>query len=239
MPPKPSWDLNQIVSATNAAHDLSHATMEAFLLDAIHRYFSEDFELQSHVVDVLPNIIDLVNRIESLSSPLILDCLVKRWVKSLRDRLISPIPAILTAEKHRLKTLQGEAYYSYMLQIESTVDPENGVTTLDSDSRLGANQFRRLLTGSWSLRAYWQRLAVSAPFSSRIPEEQRQIWEEAWLAAATSARVVAVPSCDVLGILDVMKAVLTERSYACKSEVMDSLETIRDHVVAHLCAHFD
>jgi hypothetical protein len=239
--PKKAWDISQIILAASAAHDLSNTSLETLLLDSIHQYFCEDLQLGDAVSDTLPRLVGLVKRIDNSLSTDILAQVLRKWIKSLQASQLSPFPAILAAEKYNLRELRGEAYYSYMLNISSTIDSTTGVTTLDPDIRLDSNQLRRLLSGSWSLRSYWQRLVLSPPVPSRHSPEDQQLWRQAWSTGAFSTKVLAMQPSDVLGMLDLMKEMFRteEMPPALSSELTEAAQQYRDEIHSHLSLHFE
>lgn len=128
-----------------------------------------------------------------------------------------------------------------MLHIGTTVDPISGVTTLDPDSRLDSNQLKRLLAGSWSLRAYWQRLVCLPPVPSHHSPEDQQLWRQAWSTGAFSAKVLAMQPSDILGMLDTMKEIFKaeEMPEALSSELIGAAQRYRDEVHVHLSSHYE
>ncbi|EGN93971.1 hypothetical protein SERLA73DRAFT_78354 [Serpula lacrymans var. lacrymans S7.3] len=131
------------------------------------------------------------------------DCLrsklLEAWIPRLLSRSIPAIPALLIADKYELQSLQGAAYYSYILRM----DEMNSNGRLSPESLLNQIQYNGLLRGYW-----W--LSHTSPLEN-IPTYERsskclgsvycsQSWRSLWGKSCANLDVSpGIHRLDVLG----------------------------------------
>jgi hypothetical protein len=182
-----------------------------------------------------------------------------KWLTRILWHEVSPIPALLFAEKLGLLGFLGHAYYVHLMDLvrsgrlhhRPTFFPD--LADYDGHSPLKRHHATHLLAGYYSLTTYWKSLcqtALPVQKAPHCPQHQRcsAIWRTRWAVACSSSsnQHCSIPEVDILKRLQLVEDVLREDAVLVESLTprcrMNALETIseqRTHISNNLYHHFD
>ncbi|TFK52351.1 hypothetical protein OE88DRAFT_1698157 [Heliocybe sulcata] len=236
--------LMTIAEMTNKYH---FTTMETWAVDALHNVLSGAYgKPQTDLATC--NSTTLARLLETAilcNHTGLRSLIVSKWANRILLRDIGPALAIVVADRHALRSLQGIAYYVQLMEVGS--DPQK----LRADTTLNRDQRARLLSGHWSLVKLWDRLRISAPAFQRSDgctfhsHGCSKVWEDQWLEAGKNEKTLAYSSADVLGRLRCMKEnlmmngeIVLRLTPQCRKAAVESLWRTIKEVEDGLADHF-
>lgn len=182
--------------------------------------------------------------------PEVCNAIQVKWMTRLVWRELSPIPAILFADKYNFRHLLGHAYYVYMTELGTRLN-ERGRFLKDTTSPLNRSQRVHILAGHLSLSNYWKHLRLTPP---PIPEHPTcklhkqccAAWKMRWAAACSRPCRESVPEMDVLRRLRAIEEELKQDSILhscltpeCRIGALGSIAQKRSDIANNLHHHFD
>lgn len=170
-----------------------------------------------------------------------------KWLTRILWHELSPLPAILFADKYDFRSLLSHAYYTHMVDLGGRLT--NSAFLADSSSILNRRQKTHILAGHLSLSTYWKRLRMTPPSFQQAPQcnLHRQCcaaWKMRWSVACS--RPCAISDADVLRRLRCIEDVLKEDvllkvclAPQCRTSALESISRKRTEISNHLHHHFD
>lgn len=169
-----------------------------------------------------------------------------KWITRIHWHELSPVPALLFADQQGIRHLLSHAYYVHLVAQE----PELHQTKrLNARSPLSPTQHQHLLSGFYSLQAYYKRLSATAPAfprSKECPNHMQCVkgWDMRW--AVAMARSYSVAKVDILNLLRVVQKFLEVDmllsvclTAKCRLLALDSVAKTREDMANNLHHHFD
>jgi hypothetical protein len=250
--PTEQSDIDRLLALTTIAHKYSFLTLRDQSLSAILEAFTADAVFPDTCSSAtFSAIVDLAVELKVRG---LLDFVVTKWSDRIQRRDIPAMPAIMTADRHCLRSLRGNAYY---VHIQETFDRQShivgaGVANLFADPKLSSFQTTRLLSGYMSLVTFWERLRRTPPklpcAQGCGPAAHRACvitWNEQWHCAASSPKTLRHNSADVLAILASIREqicadqeLVQKVTKACRRGGLDALQKETDDLLSALPDHF-
>lgn len=173
-----------------------------------------------------------------------------KWITRLYWNQLSPLPALLEADKLGLPNLQRNSYYLHMVERATMGDiVEYCRQSPSSSSPLSHEQRTHLLEGYYSFAAYWKKTSLSPPDFMPSPEcvghaQCLAAWRMRWVMACSQPSLT--PEVDVLkrlvGVETVLKGdevLMACLDGACRMSALASISRKRTEVSRSLHHHFD
>jgi len=178
------------------------------------------------------------------------DMMIDRLIFRILWQKLPPGPALVIAEKHGLRKLQGVAYYRQLVNMEQASPRSSRDTaqlifppTLDVEKRM------HFLSAHHSLSNLWKCLRMTAPVfqSDGCPCHSTCLgtWRRIWLEAGKAATVMRHESADVLGRLHSMEKRIgklasdTPITLQCSMDALEAVSAMIDDIVDGLMDHFE
>ncbi|KAG2010023.1 hypothetical protein CC2G_012880 [Coprinopsis cinerea AmutBmut pab1-1] len=170
-----------------------------------------------------------------------------KWITRILWHELSPVPAIILADRCDFRSLLSHAYYTHMVELGVRLTESNFIS--DPSSILTRKHRTHLLAGYHSLSAYWKHLRISPPPFEQAPQCKlhRQCcaaWKMRWSVACS--RPCSIPEMDVLRRLRFVEDLLKEDmlvevclASGCRALALDSISKKRTDISNNLHHHFD
>ncbi|KZT19975.1 hypothetical protein NEOLEDRAFT_1076570 [Neolentinus lepideus HHB14362 ss-1] len=243
-----SADVDNLITIAEITNKYHFTSVETWAVDALHNvlsgvYGKSQTDLATCDSTLLARLLETAilcnhTRLRSL--------IVSKWSNRILLRDVSPALAIVVADRHALRSLQGIAYYVQLMEVGC--DPQK----LTADTTLSRDQRTRLLSGHWSLVKLWDRLRVTAPAFERSDgctfhnHGCLKVWEDQWLEVGKYEKTLAYSSADVLGRLRCMRdhlmmtgEIVLRLTPQCRKAAVDSLWRTIKEVEDGLADHFN
>ncbi|KAH6912819.1 hypothetical protein BKA70DRAFT_776712 [Coprinopsis sp. MPI-PUGE-AT-0042] len=180
-----------------------------------------------------------------------------KWLTRILWHEVSPIPALLFAEKLGLLGFLGHTYYIHLMDLVQSgrlqdpppLFPDFLDHPTNGQSPLKRHHATHLLAGYHSLGTYWKVLCQNPLPVHKAPHcaQHRQccaVWQERW--AVTCSQPCSISEVDILrrlqSVEEVLRAdavLLESLTPRCRMNALDSISEQRTHVSNNLYHHFD
>ncbi|KDR83072.1 hypothetical protein GALMADRAFT_1349243 [Galerina marginata CBS 339.88] len=169
-----------------------------------------------------------------------------KWVSRLYWRELDPLSAVLFADVYGMRDLLGHACYVYLMSAERRIRDSQEI---DPKGLLSPRQKTNILSGYYSLGAYWKHLRRTPLEFTPAPECQEHsrcvaVWKVRWAAAMEKECPLA--DADVLARLVFVEQCLRDDmllgvclSFGCKVSALKAVSAKRDWVSKQLHHYFD
>ncbi|TFK24952.1 hypothetical protein FA15DRAFT_382106 [Coprinopsis marcescibilis] len=169
-----------------------------------------------------------------------------KWLTRILWHELSPMPAILFADRHEFRGLLSHAYYTHMVELGDRLD--RGIYS-DESSPLNRRQKTHLLAGHHSISTYWKHLRVTPPSFPKGPrcklhKQCTAAWTMRWSVACS--RPCSIAGTDVLRRLRLVEDTLRVDTLLqvclapeCLVSALNSISQKRMEISNGLHHHFD
>ncbi|EPQ54673.1 hypothetical protein GLOTRDRAFT_130023 [Gloeophyllum trabeum ATCC 11539] len=244
----PTADIDNLITVAEITNKYHFASVETWAVDALHDVLSGTYGLPQTDLAICDSALmaRLLETAILCNHTRLRSLIVSKWTNRILLRDLSPTLAIVLADRHMLRSLQGIAYYVQLMEMGSDL------SKLKADKALSRDQRARLLSGHWSLVKLWDRLRVTAPAFERSDgctfhnHGCLKVWEDQWLEAGKNEKTLSYGSADVLGRLRCIKEhlmmngeIVLRLTPQCRKAAVESLWRTIKEVEDGLADHFN